>query len=241
MNIDSALCLTGVISQIFDKALMEPTFCEMHAKFCVQLVAELPEFCKDNEKVIFKRELLNKCQEEFERDEMEQAEADKKAGDSDLKISGEEREEKKATMHRRMLGNIRFMSELYKGSMLTVRIMHECIKKLLGEYQNPDTEHVEALCKLMSTIGDMIDHPKAKEHIDAYFDRMAQNLIWNVRKMLTNMNQELFQECQHRFHEEETKEIHTQKKHEMTWQYLEAVTASKALSYRFFSCAHWIL
>jgi translation initiation factor 4G len=68
VNIDSALCLTGVISQIFDKALMEPTFCEMHAKFCVQLVAELPEFCKDNEKVIFKRELLNKCQEEFERD-----------------------------------------------------------------------------------------------------------------------------------------------------------------------------
>ena len=48
--------------------LMEPTFCEMYAKFCVQLVAELPEFYKDNEKVIFKRELLNKCQEEFERD-----------------------------------------------------------------------------------------------------------------------------------------------------------------------------
>jgi len=176
VNIDSALCLTGVISQIFDKALMEPTFCEMYAKFCVQLAAELPEFYKDNEKVIFKRELLNKCQEEFERDEMEQAEADRNAGDSDLKISGEEREEKKAAMRRRMLGNIRFIGELYKESMLTERIMHECIKKLLGEYQNPDTEHVEALCKLMSTIGDMIDHAKAKEHIDAYFDRMAQML-----------------------------------------------------------------
>lgn len=176
VNIDSALCLTGVISQIFDKALMEPTFCEMYAKFCVQLAAELPEFYKDNEKVIFKRELLNKCQEEFERDEIEQAEADKNEGDSDLKTSGEEREEKKAAMRRRMLGNIRFIGELYKESMLTERIMHECIKKLLGEYQNPDAEHVESLCKLMSTIGHMIDHPKAKEHIDAYFDRMAQML-----------------------------------------------------------------
>jgi hypothetical protein len=106
VNIVSALCLTGVISQIFDKALMEPTFCEMYAKFCVQLVAEFPEFYKVNEKVIFKRELLNNCQEEFERDEMEQAEADRNAGDSDLKISGEEREEKKAAMHRRMLGDL---------------------------------------------------------------------------------------------------------------------------------------
>ncbi|KAH9293158.1 hypothetical protein KI387_041638, partial [Taxus chinensis] len=39
VNIDSALCLTGVISQIFDKALTEPTFYEMYAKFCVQLAA----------------------------------------------------------------------------------------------------------------------------------------------------------------------------------------------------------
>ncbi|KAK4410915.1 Eukaryotic translation initiation factor 4G [Sesamum angolense] len=29
-------------------------------------------------------------------------------------------------------------------------------------YQNPDEENIEALCKLMSTIGEMIDHPKAK-------------------------------------------------------------------------------
>ena len=74
------------MSQIFDKALMEPTFCEMYAKFCVQLVVEVPEFYKDKEKVIFKREILNKCQEEFERDELEQVEADRNAGDNDLKM-----------------------------------------------------------------------------------------------------------------------------------------------------------
>ncbi|KAL0410773.1 UNVERIFIED_CONTAM: Eukaryotic translation initiation factor 4G [Sesamum latifolium] len=58
--------------------------------------------------------------------------------------------------------------------MLTERIMHECINKLLGQYQNPDEENIEALCKLMSTIGEMIDHPKAKDHMDAYFDIMGQ-------------------------------------------------------------------
>jgi len=61
MNIDSALCITGVISQIFDKALMEPTFCEMYAKFCVQLAFELPEFYKDNEKVGILVLLEKKC------------------------------------------------------------------------------------------------------------------------------------------------------------------------------------
>ena len=73
-----------------------------------------------------------------------------------------------------MLGNMRFIGEIYKESILIERIMHACIKKLIGEFQHPEEENVEALCKLMSTIGHMIDHSKAKEHIDAYFDRMIK-------------------------------------------------------------------
>ncbi|KAK7277204.1 hypothetical protein RIF29_18355 [Crotalaria pallida] len=173
VNIDNAVTLTGVISQIFEKALMEPTFCEMYANFCLHLAAELPDFSEDNEKITFKRLLLNKCQEEFERGEREQEEADK-ADEGEVKQSDEEREERRVKARRRMLGNIRLIGELYKKRMLTERIMHECIKKLLGQYQDPDEEDIEALCKLMSTIGEMIDHPKAKEHMDAYFDRMKQ-------------------------------------------------------------------
>ena len=172
-NIDSANTLTGVISQIFDKALMEPTFCEMYAQFCVKLAGDLPEFTEKDEKITFKRVLLNKCQEEFERGEREQEEAEKDEEEHvEIKMTAEEREEKRLKARRRMLGNIRFIGELYKKSMLTERIMHECIKKLLGDIQNPDEEDVEALCKLMSTIGRIIDHHKAREHIDAYFRRM---------------------------------------------------------------------
>lgn len=174
VNIDNAVTLTGVISQIFDKALMEPTFCEMYANFCFYLSGELPDFSEDNEKITFKRLLLNKCQEEFERGEREQEEANTAGKDGEAQQSEEEREEKRVKARRRMLGNIRLIGELYKKKMLTERIMHECIKKLLGQYENPDEEDVEALCKLMSTIGEMIDHSKAKEHMDAYFDRMAK-------------------------------------------------------------------
>ncbi|XP_034709374.1 LOW QUALITY PROTEIN: eukaryotic translation initiation factor 4G-like [Vitis riparia] len=174
VNIDNAVTLTGVISQIFDKALMEPTFCEMYANFCFHLARELPDFSTDNEKITFKRLLLNKCQEEFERGEREQEEANRADEEGEIKQSEEEREEKRIKARRRMLGNIRLIGELYKKRMLTERIMHVCIKKLLGQYQNPDEEDVESLCLLMSTIGEMIDHPKAKEHMDVYFDRMAK-------------------------------------------------------------------
>ncbi|XP_061357999.1 eukaryotic translation initiation factor 4G isoform X2 [Gastrolobium bilobum] len=188
VNIDNAVTLTGVISQIFEKALMEPTFCEMYANFCLHLASELPDFSEDNEKITFKRLLLNKCQEEFERGEREQEEANK-VDEGEVKQSNEEREQRRVKARRRMLGNIRLIGELYKKRMLTERIMHECIKKLLGQYQDPDEEDIEALCKLMSTIGEMIDHPKAKVHIDAYFERMKllsnnMNLSSRVRFML---------------------------------------------------------
>ena len=71
-----------------------------------------------------------------------------------------------------MLGNIRFIGELFKKEMLTARIMHTCIMKLLNEKKNPDEEDVEALCKLMATIGRLIDRPDAKSHMDAYFKRI---------------------------------------------------------------------
>lgn len=174
VNIDNTVTLTGVISQIFDKALMEPTFCEMYANFCYHLAAVLPDFSEENEKITFKRLLLNKCQEEFERGEREQEEANKVEEEGEVKQSEEEREEKRIKARRRMLGNIRLIGELYKKKMLTERIMHSCINKLLGQYQNPDEEDIEALCKLMSTIGEIIDHPLAKEHMDAYFDRMTK-------------------------------------------------------------------
>lgn len=55
--------------QVFDKALGEPTFCEIYATLCHDLKA-LPEFdppagSDDKKKINFRRSLVNKCQEEF--------------------------------------------------------------------------------------------------------------------------------------------------------------------------------
>ena len=45
---------------------------------------------EDNEKVVFKRVLLKKCQEEFEKDEREEAEAKKEEEDGEKNILVEE-------------------------------------------------------------------------------------------------------------------------------------------------------
>jgi translation initiation factor 4G len=39
---------------------------------------------------------------------------------------------------------------------------------------------VEALCELLSTIGGQLDHARAKDHMDAYFHRIA-GLSKNMR------------------------------------------------------------
>ncbi|GJN02188.1 hypothetical protein PR202_ga19512 [Eleusine coracana subsp. coracana] len=60
-------------------------------------------------------------------------------------------------------------------SQVSTPLMHKAEKKYeIGEYQNPDEEDLESLCKLMSTIGEMIDHPRAKVHMDFYFDLMRK-------------------------------------------------------------------
>ncbi|KAM1124994.1 hypothetical protein ACFX11_040513 [Malus domestica] len=129
------------MGKMFDKALMEPTFCEMIANFCCSYALVLPDFSEENEKITFKRLLLNKCQEEFERGGREQEETNKADEEGQVKQSEEEREEKRIKARRR-------------------------------RQQTPVEQDIEALCKLMSTIGEMIDHPKAKEYMDAYFERM---------------------------------------------------------------------
>ena len=72
-----------------------------------------------------------------------------------------------------MLGNMRFIGELFKSKLLTEKIMHECIIKLLGvDTPNPDLDEVECLVKLLTSIGSTIDHARSKEYMDAYFNRI---------------------------------------------------------------------
>ena len=58
--------------------------------------------------------------------------------------------------------------------MLSDKILHECVNKLLAEGGAPKQEDLECLAKLMSTVGQQLDaNPKAETYMQTYFQQVA--------------------------------------------------------------------
>ncbi|KJZ76029.1 hypothetical protein HIM_04485 [Hirsutella minnesotensis 3608] len=181
--------LRQVIQLTFEKATDEAHWASMYAKFCKRMLETMSPDVRDegikdkNGNVVsggnlFRKYLLNRCQEEFERGwtsnlpepkEVEQA-ADKKTGEA-VMLSDEYY--LAAAAKRRGLGLVQFIGELYKLGMLTERIMHECVHKLVDYKGVPDEAEIESLCKLLRTIGANLDQTeKGRPMMDAYFQRI---------------------------------------------------------------------
>ncbi|CAG8529440.1 12974_t:CDS:10, partial [Gigaspora rosea] len=174
--------LKEVIRLTFEKSCDEPNFSQMYAQLCRKMMERVdPEIVDENVTnaegkfvqggTLFRKYLLNRCQEDFEKGwKVNVPVPSNEKGEPDL-MSDEYYTAAKAKRHG--LGLIRFIGELFKLNMLTERIMHECVKKLLTVQNGlPEEEEMESLCKLMTTVGQQLDHAKAKSHMDAYFTRM---------------------------------------------------------------------
>ena len=206
--------LIQVIKLVFEKATDEATFSEMYARLCRKMMEQIsPKVQDDGIKntegkpfaggQLFRKYLLNRCQEDFERGWVakettaaaaaSKATEDQAVKEANEKTKGEDESElyseeyyAAAKAKRRGLGLIRFIGELFKLQMLTERIMHECIKKLLGNVENPEEEEIESLCELLTTVGSLLDTVKARAHLDVYFSRMREltkNKNVNTRMM----------------------------------------------------------
>ncbi|KAF9097347.1 hypothetical protein BGX29_008113 [Mortierella sp. GBA35] len=173
--------LKHCIQIIFEKATDEPNFGIVYAQLCHKLMEKVSPEVKDvtvenaTGGKLFRKYLLHRCQEDFMKGWKDKAAAggvslnDKDGPDL---MSDEYYVLMKAK--RQGLGLIHFIGELFKLNMLTEKIMHECVKKLLANVKEPEEEETEGLCKLMTTVGLQLDHPKAKDHMDIYFARMTQ-------------------------------------------------------------------
>ena len=187
--------LIQVTRVVFEKATDDATGSEMYARLCRFLMECISPDVRDDSirnnqdgkpiagGHLFRRYLLDCCQGDFERGwsvkEAANAAAESKAEEDKAADGGEEflySNEYCAAQKakRRGLGLVKFIGELFKLHMLTERIMHECIKKLLSNVENPEEEEIESLCKLLAAVGETLDTAKAKNHMDIYFSRMKE-------------------------------------------------------------------
>jgi len=142
----------------------------------------------------FKRTLLNKCEDEFNKQDIyvdwkkEKKEYDKsksKLTEDERVTKQEELDFRRMKIKKQMLGNIKFIGELYKKSMIRENIMHYCINSLLKfdklndgriidrKDDEMDEEDHEAVCKLFTTIGKTIDKEKNKVQMKAFFKKIV--------------------------------------------------------------------
>ncbi|CAD0098375.1 unnamed protein product, partial [Aureobasidium mustum] len=177
--------LRQVIQLTFEKACDEAHWAGTYAKFCSKMLTSMSNEIVDEtirdrsgQPVVggglFRKYLLNRCQEEFER-----------GWEANLPPMPEGKEATllsdeyyiAAAAKRKGLGLIQFIGELYKLGMLTVKIMHQCVLRLLNFEGQPDESAVENLSKLLKAVGATMDSTEqGHQLVDVYYQRVASIL-----------------------------------------------------------------
>lgn len=176
-----------VIKFVFEKATDEATWSHMYARLCRKMMEHVSSDVRDENVKdkhgnfvagghLFRQYLLSRCQADFERgwtaredleEKQEAVVAASGAAPGEIVFSDEYYALQKAK--RRGLGLVKFIGELFKLQMLTERIMHRCIQRLLEE---PAEEDIESACQLLITIGSALSGPKGKDTMDKSFEKM---------------------------------------------------------------------
>ena len=208
-----------IIDDVFCKVTMDEKenkyyavyFAVEDAKKCNQQLSKIyptEESCKADalKQNSFKRTLLNKCEDEFNKQDIyidwkEEMKAYQETKDALTDNQRAEKEEeldfRRMKIKKQMLGNIKFIGELYKKNMIRENIMHFCIHDLLKTDKEKDDEmdeeDHEALCNLFCTIGKTLDTPKNEQNLRLYFKKMKrmsedeENLSFRSRFMYKDL------------------------------------------------------
>jgi len=166
-----------VIGLIFDKAIVEHKFSEMYAEMCRKLRNTWPELTGvDSETgqavpVTFTRAIIEKCQVEFDGipDTLEPTEAEiaKAKGDpQDLELFMMKKKE-------RILGNMKFIAQLFLMRILSSRVVRSVVEQLLFRREEPEEHYIECVGILLHNIGaTLYETESGRAYIAQFVERM---------------------------------------------------------------------
>ncbi|KAL1710170.1 armadillo-type protein [Schizophyllum commune] len=171
--------LVSITQLVYRKATDDAASCVLCARLCRKMMEKMSSDVRDEETrdaegklvtggQLFRKHLLDSCKEDFERYCSSFDDQTTNTCNNQAEYWTEWETEHPG------FGTILFIGELFKVQMLTERIMHQCVQKLLDNVDNPEEEEIESLCKLLTTVGELLDTPRAHAHLDVYFARLKE-------------------------------------------------------------------
>ena len=155
-----------IVTEIFNKALDEPNFSETYAKLCLTIIINNKKDIAVNFRIL----LVKKCQDEFGRIDDRIKELQKSPTNKLLLDNEEERKYAKAKRH--LLGNIKFIGELFKLDILPVKVIHLCIKQILMDVESISDELGDCISIFFKTIGKKLDTNNRNDIIESYYKKI---------------------------------------------------------------------
>eukprot|EP01059_Diplonema_ambulator_P014785 TRINITY_DN2577_c0_g3_i1.p1 TRINITY_DN2577_c0_g3~~TRINITY_DN2577_c0_g3_i1.p1 ORF type:complete len:407 (+),score=112.60 TRINITY_DN2577_c0_g3_i1:128-1222(+) len=172
-GVDGAFTLEDVVNAVYEVAVTTKKFSTVYAELCFDVSKSQlnsSEGVTSLGKSPFRRQLINKCQSEF--DSLLQEITNRRKDEKEKTKTAEEMQREMAT-RKRAVANIHFVGELFKRQLITEKIMHQVLRMFLSQ-KEVDDEQLETMTQLMFTIGKQLDTDKAKEYMDYYIKRMKE-------------------------------------------------------------------
>lgn len=93
-----------------------------------------------------------------------------------------------------------------------------------------NNDHIANLIKQNRSVLLPIIFPSLEKNARNHWNQAVQSLTLNVRKIFSDIDPELFEECLLKFQEDEVQEKELNLRREITWKRLEEIAAKKATS-----------
>jgi hypothetical protein len=170
--------LRDAVQLVFDKALDEMTFSDMYTRLVMLLSEKVPAIAADhgdhpNKKATFKSIMLSMCQSEFEKAYL--AVLPGQPESSTTADGAVQAEMLRLKQRQRLLGNMKFVGELFNKEMLTMAVIVYCARQLTSGLR---CDHLEAVCALLEVTGAKLDavaarSPQTQAQVRDIFQRLT--------------------------------------------------------------------